>query len=269
MTFLQRTLGQNYKWWYYLRYSAIRILTFKFNIFGFRVGEITEGIFTVFIWQNILAIKVGENINELITYFVIGWIISQSSRILIFNSLPNNIADGSITKNLIQPQKIFQTILTRGFGAGFINGLLTTLSFPVFLIPFWNSLIWNFNPFQILAIIVVLGISMFIRSFVQILSSCVAFWTPEYQGVVSSIEQISKILSGAMVPLYLLGKFSFIQYLPFSFGFYHPMQIYLGKYNNIQIFQTFGGGIIWCLILWITARLVFKAGLKRNEAVGL
>ena len=110
---------------------------------------------------------------------------------------------------------------------------------------------------------------MFIRSFLQIISSSIAFWTPEFQGVVATSELIAKLLSGALVPIYLLGNFSFIKYLPLSFGFYHPMQIYLGKYSQVEILVTFAGGLAWCLALWILARLVFKAGLKRNEAVGL
>ncbi len=269
MTILQRTLGRNYKWFYFFKYTSNRILNYKLNIFGFRVGEIFEGIFTVIIWQNILIGKTNENASQLITYFVIGWIISQTSRTLIFNNLPNNIADGSLTVHLMRPQNLFQVILTRGFGTSFVTGLLTILAFPVLIIPFFNFLIWNTNPIQIIALIVTLGFSMFIRSFLQIISSSIAFWTPEYQGIVSSSELITKILSGSLVPLYLLGNFSFIQYLPFSFGFYHPMQIYLGKYTTFQILQTFGGGLLWCLVLWVLARLVFKAGLKRNEAVGL
>jgi ABC-2 type transport system permease protein len=269
MTFLQQTLGRNYKWWYYFRYSAIRILNYKLNIFSYRVGEVFEAIFTVIIWQNVLIGKTGESASQLVTYFIIGWIISQISRTLIFNNLPNNIADGSITTHLMCPQNMIQVILTRGFGTSFTTGGLTILAFPVLVIPFWNMLIWNTNLLQIVSIIGIIGISMFIRSFSQIISSSIAFWTPEYQGTITTSELITKILSGALVPLYLLGDFSFIQYLPFSFGFYHPMQIYLGKYSQIEILQTFAGGIIWCLVLWILARLVFKAGLKRNEAVGL
>ncbi len=269
MTFLQQTLGTNYKWWFFFKYTSVRILNYKLNIFGYRVGEIFEAIFTVIIWQNVLIGKTNENASQLVTYFIIGWIISQTSRTLIFNNLPNNIADGSITAHLMRPQNIFQVILTRGFGTTFTTGTLTIFAFPLLLIPFWNLLIWNTNLTQIIAIIGVIGTSMFIRSFLQIISSSIAFWTPEYQGVVATSELITKLLSGALVPLYLLGNFSFIKYLPFSFGFYHPMQIYLGKYSQIEILQTFVGGIVWCLVLWILARSVFKAGLKRNEAVGL
>jgi ABC-type uncharacterized transport system permease subunit len=47
------------------------------------------------------------------------------------------------------------------------------------------------------------------------------------------------------------------------------MQIYLGEYTNLEIFYVFLGGLAWCIILYFLAKLVFKLGLKRNEAVGL
>jgi ABC-type uncharacterized transport system permease subunit len=47
------------------------------------------------------------------------------------------------------------------------------------------------------------------------------------------------------------------------------MQIYLGKYSMTEIIYTFFGGIAWCFVLWILARVIFKLGLKKNEAVGL
>jgi ABC-type uncharacterized transport system permease subunit len=47
------------------------------------------------------------------------------------------------------------------------------------------------------------------------------------------------------------------------------MQIYLGKYNFQETLAVFLGGIIWFLVLYFLAKLVFKMGLKKNEAVGL
>jgi ABC-type uncharacterized transport system permease subunit len=47
------------------------------------------------------------------------------------------------------------------------------------------------------------------------------------------------------------------------------MQIYLGKYSNLEIFYTFLGGLVWCIMLYFLAKLVFKMGLKKNESVGL
>jgi ABC-type uncharacterized transport system permease subunit len=44
---------------------------------------------------------------------------------------------------------------------------------------------------------------------------------------------------------------------------------FLGKYSTTEIIYTFLGGIAWCLVLWILAQVIFKLGLKKNEAIGL
>ena len=67
----------------------------------------------------------------------------------------------------------------------------------------------------------------------------------------------------------LMRVYSILIYNPFAYTFYHPMQIYLGKYSQVEILQTFVGGIMWCFVLFILARIIFKKGLKHNEAVGL
>ena len=106
------------------------------------------------------------------------------------------------------------------------------------------------------------------------LKGCVGFWvTNNYNSVpvIQAITVVISILNGAIIPLQMLFKdFDHpMLWTPFAFLLHHPMQIYLGKYSQLEILQTFAGGIIWCLVLFILARIVFKMGLKRNEAVGL
>ena len=113
-------------------------------------------------------------------------------------------------------------------------------------------------------------ISLFLLFLLEISVSFSAFWLTRINGIILNFGFLLAIFSGRNFPLNLLiESFSWNLFNPFAFTFYHPMQIYLGKYSQIEIIQTFVGGIIWCLVLFILARIVFKMGLKRNEAVGL
>jgi ABC-2 type transport system permease protein len=183
--------------------------------------------------------------------------------------LPSEIAEGKITKYLLKPQDFVQMVITRGFGASLAGAFYNLFSVPLILMFFYQNIVWNFSSMHLLAFFVIIMLSMFIRSFYQIISACVSFVTPEYSGIITTSEVIAKIFSGSMVPLSLLGGWSFLKYSPFAYTFYHPMQIYLGKYSTTEILYTFTGGIVWCFILWILARIIFKLGLKKNEAVGL
>jgi ABC-2 type transport system permease protein len=96
-----------------------------------------------------------------------------------------------------------------------------------------------------------------------------AFWLTAFFGSASFFDNLKLVLSGKFFPLNTLTLFKFSFFLPFAFTFYHPMQIYLGKYTNLEIFYVFVGGVIWSIILYFLAKRVFKLGLKKNEAVGL
>ena len=113
-----------------------------------------------------------------------------------------------------------------------------------------------------------------ILTFISYTKGCIGFWfntTSSSYAILEASSIAIGLMSGSVIPLYLVFSefWNPVFWTPFTFLLHHPMQIYLGKYDNIQILQTFIGGIAWCVVLWILARLVFKAGLKKNEAVGL
>jgi ABC-2 type transport system permease protein len=125
------------------------------------------------------------------------------------------------------------------------------------------------NPSLILPSIAMFAVGFLIFLFVDILLGSLAFWLKQIAPLIETRSVLFPFLAGALVLLPTNKFTAFFANLPLSFGVYHPTQIYLAKYSQSEILQTFIGGVIWCLVLWIMARLVFKAGLKRNEAVGL
>ena len=123
---------------------------------------------------------------------------------------------------------------------------------------------WNFVCFMLLAILAYL-----INTMIGITVGLTAFWFTSFHGSASFFDNLKLLFSGKFFPLHALAIFQFSFFLPFAFTFYHPMQIYLGKYDNFQIFWVFAGGVFWCIFLYFLAKFVFKMGLKRNESVGL
>ena len=84
---------------------------------------------------------------------------------------------------------------------------------------------------------------------IGIIVDSATFWlknTRDSDGIHQSISAIIWIFAGVIVPLSKMPQNlgNFLSTLPFSFQLHHPMQIYLGKYNQTEIVQTFAGGII-------------------------
>jgi ABC-2 type transport system permease protein len=120
--------------------------------------------------------------------------------------------------------------------------------------------------------VMVIPFAFLVNYLIGYIIGAIAFYFKDegtYTSFTRAHEAVNNVLVGLIIPLDKLTFLPFAIHLPQAWITHHPMQIYLGKYSTSEIFYTFGGGIAWCLVLWIVARLVFKAGLKRNEAVGL
>jgi ABC-2 type transport system permease protein len=113
-------------------------------------------------------------------------------------------------------------------------------------------------------------ISLFVLLFLELVVSFSGFFLKTVNGLTLNYAFLYGLLAGKLFPLNLLFENFYTNlFNPFAFNFYHPMQIYLGKYDTNQTLMVFAGGTVWCIILYFLAKLIFKLGLKRNEAVGL
>jgi ABC-2 type transport system permease protein len=266
MTFLQNTLGRNYKWWYIISYqfklSSGHFIPFLINT----TIRTIEFLIIVYIW------KVNNSAAAIITYLVIGKMFDKLTFCEIEGQISYMVIKGGLTRFLLLPINFFGYMVCDNVGFNFVRTCFNSLIVLILsLLLFKNDVIFSWN---ILYLIPFFFIAYIVQVFLSFAMGSIAFWSTTNANSTSLIDAVrigSNILSGSIIPLYLIftGLFSFLLYTPFAFTLHQPMQIYLGKYSLTEILQTFLGGILWCLVLWILARLVFKAGLKKNEAVGL
>jgi ABC-type uncharacterized transport system permease subunit len=81
---------------------------------------------------------------------------------------------------------------------------------------------------------------------------------------------VRNILRGGLIQLSRFATiFPFVIWQPFAFVGYHTYNTLLNKYTFQEYFIFLGISIIWNIIVFLLARIVFKLGLKKNEAVGL
>ena len=268
MTFLQQTLGKNYKWWYVAKYNfAVANAGIAANLMS-SIPKIISSLTVIFIWS-----KANPSI-AIFTYLIIGRIYKSFCDGFGDAVVSMNIIDGSLTSEIIRPNDYFSVRFFAYCGRRALRNLLEILTFSATAL----ISVYLFSPIQIsswlnfLFVLLFVPISFFVNFAIGYMIGSFAFFLKnkrEYMSVRESWESIKPILFGLLIPLTEMPFTKFFEFLPTAYFLHHPMQIYLGKYDNAQILQTFGGGIVWCLVLWILARLVFKAGLKRNEAVGL
>ncbi|MEI6728990.1 MAG: ABC-2 family transporter protein [bacterium] len=259
---MQKLLGRNYKWWYLICYYFKLNTTYLWNEIFASIFRIS-GIFSSLVIFTFLQ----QEDAQITTYLIIGGAYFACTDALISWFIGDSIKNGKISRMLILPQNFMIFV----FFSGISVILFLLLTYSIILVPlfvfFSGSLIFSWNIFWLLLF---WPISSTIRLFIEFLVGLSAFWTTEFYGLAYINTIVLQFFSGALFPLYFIStKFPLLNYTPFSILFYHPMQVYLGKYNINQTIFVFLGGIAWCVILYFLAKLVFNLGLKRNESVGL
>lgn len=262
-TFLQKLLGKNYKWFYLVKYWIKSNIIYFWSEVFISINRCITLLGTV-----IIFLYLGKDSNQpILNYLLLGNLFFAITDPVISWFVSGNIKDGKLTKWLMYPMEYTTFLLFVGIANCFYMSLTYLVSLiPIVLLFHQNiSLTGNFG-----LILLCLPIAFVIRFSLQVLAGFSAFWFTEGSGSNHLMQNLENLLSGSMFPLYILPVyFGWLQYSPFAFTFYHPMQIYLGKYNPEQTFWVFLGGIFWCVLLYFLAKWVFKLALKRNESVGL
>lgn len=271
MTFLQQKLGKNYKWWYFVvYYIKTSTSTLRGNFFNI-LSELVKILAVIYIWY------FSGSAIETFSYLLIGQIFKSLGEFYFYNSFSDTIISGKLTPKLLNPISLVASYWVGGIGKRIPYNLVETiapvLAAIIFVLLTGQNIFLNIN-FGGLAIILILFIPLAfsINFLLGYTIGSLAFFIDDKRdswGINNTANNFISVFRGTIIPLDKIPWQHFFTSLPFSFSLHHPMQIYLGKYSQAEIVQTFFGGILWCLGLWILARLVFKAGLKHNEAVGL
>jgi ABC-2 type transport system permease protein len=260
MTFLQRTLGRNYKLWYISKFHFKAVSVYFWSDLFWFLGQATALYTAILIWY------FNNADSSIYSYILIGSLILSFTNCTNYWPIGYDIKGGKITRELLVPMSFFTQRSLQAVGFYFKN-LLYNLIIYLPMIIFLGKFFVFYSLTNFVLTLIFIPIIYLSKLAISITLGCSAFFTIEHGGTCNFYENIFPIASGLVFGLEFLK--SAVWFYPFSYFIYHPVQIYLGKYDTNQIIQTFAGGIIWCLVLWILARLVFKAGLKKNEAVGL
>jgi ABC-2 type transport system permease protein len=269
MTFLQRSLGKNYKWFYIIKYSLLRETGGKIGFLSQYLATIVRNVSTNYVWF------LASADSALFSYLLIGSIYRGIVTNVYYYRLSSHIYEGRITSKLMSPINFFAEQYVTAIGARITKNFFqlggVALAVIICLLTFAKI---DFDWRTIPSVIFMIPITFTLYQLIGTIFGSVAFWVKnsyDFDGIKDSFEAIFIVLVGGIIPLYKLpfGIDKFLELLPTAYIIHHPMQIYLGKYDTVQIIICYLGGIAWCLVLFILARIVFKLGLQKNESIGL
>jgi ABC-2 type transport system permease protein len=258
-TLMQKLLGRQYKWWYIFQFY----LKVAFNNRMVYIFMVLRYLVPVFI---LLTVFYTTGSKSLVSYYLVATLLYYLL-VLPMNisyEMKDGVLFGRYTRLLLLPINFRWYLLAQSIGILSVPTFMRFLIF-IFLFPLLGVQIFFGISTVIALLLAFVGVGIGFGA--ELLIGTTSFWSPDNKFLLQAYQDILAFIAGGIIPL--TGNLSWLSYFPFSFAIYHPMQIYLGKYDTNQTLIVFAGGIAWCIIVYFLAKFIFRLGLKRNEAVGL
>ena len=223
----------------------------------------------VLLWSIIGTGNTGQTYDQLIAYFL----VANGVRELIdalYGKFGSGVIDeikmGKISAYLLQPTHTvvfmyFKHLGTRG----------VTIAFSVLYVIVGMLLA---PPTSVMAglLFLLVVLSGAVICFSQnTMVGCGAFWMTEAKGIKNVVNHISKVFSGALIPLTFFPAVyqKPVMFSPFASYAYLPATLLQTKTVDTFLLWQVGASIIWAVSLFFISRIVWRKGVKRYEAIGL
>lgn len=182
------------------------------------------------------------------------------------------IQKGNLAYELIRPMNISLAWFSRALARRGMTPLMRGL--PLFLcallMPKPYSLVVSDNPKYWIAFMVSVFLSWLVATAITNMMNVISVCLNAVDGLVRLLPIIAFFFSGLILPLPLFPASwqTLILWLPFAGVMDTPIQIVLGRYQGVVLFEMMGRQVMWGIILMVLADWVLKQQLKKAVLQG-
>lgn len=261
------------KYWTYLRIAIKNSSAYKADFILSLIFDATFFFVSFALWKTVYSEGNLNTINsysltQTITYF---FATSILFRLDVSDSIYLNwqVWSGYFTNDLIKPWNV--TLVN------FLDALAEKILefgfyIPVLVVIYLSAKNYIQVPTSqnILFFLVSVILAYFLQVFFNLILHASSLRFGDQQANIDLSVYIALFFSGAFFPLAFLPPkiLTFFQFLPFQNIFYVPIEIFLGKLNTMQIYQSWIITIIWIVVFYFIYKAIYKNGLKYYSGTG-
>ncbi len=254
-----------------------KINEYKFDLLGKTLKPFIRVVILILLWSAVFRASGSETIGGLdktffYTYIIISmFLTSTRSWWDMYEDTQRFIIRGALTGVLSRPLSFYSVIMSRQVPYAVAEMLLLL---PVFGGVIAGSALIGFQFFVPGIVHAFLFIVATLLSVVAALTFyygvCLAmFWFGDIWSLYGIFDGIESIFSGAMMPVTIQSTFNTVSYfLPFRHFVFTPVFIYLEKFSVIESVGQIGLQIVWIVILWFIAGMIYRKGLQKFDSQG-
>jgi ABC-2 type transport system permease protein len=206
----------------------------------------------------------------MITYSILGgMVITAWPWAILVRQVGEQIKTGDVAVFLLKPLRYPLMLLAAETGN--VAFRLLTVVLPV---TFVGALVYGLAPpaslFHGAMYVVFLLLGFSILFALAMIAGLLAFWLLTAFSLEWLLQAVLGLLSGVLVPLWFFppAAAAIIVNLPLAYVAYHPMAVYLGKYDGAESLATFGLGLGWVVVLAGIAAWLWSRAARRLVVQG-
>ena len=264
------------KYYKIFRASLVERMTYRGDFFFGTILRFLPLITTILLWRAIYdgageSRLAGFSYREMIAYLL----LTNISR--MFSSMPGlaggiarDIREGTLKRYMLQPVDMIGYLLC--YRVAHKVAYIVTSFIPYALLFYVCRDYFDGFPdgLTLAAYALSLVLGFLVGFFFEASVGTVGFWFLEVTSLLYIVMTLNFFISGHMLPLDLLPApwGTILKALPFQYMAYFPAVVFLGKVKGMALVYYLLAELFWVLFFLVTARLLYRLGLRRYSAYG-
>jgi ABC-2 type transport system permease protein len=248
---------------------------YRWNFLIRAVFGIVPLLGTIFIWRAVFEARGtdigGYEAGEMIFYFLLTLLVEN----LVTPTedewrIAAEIREGQISALIIKPLNhlAYRTSLFISYRALYTLVILPVLALVFLAFREYLRLPADWTTWP--AFLVSVGLAALIQFFIAYSLAMMAFWILEISTIVFIFYSFEYFLSGQVFPLDIMPGWLqvFLHWSPFTYELFFPVQIYLERVKGAALLEGLAIQAGWAAITFGAARLLWRLGVRKYQAVG-
>ncbi|MDF1487975.1 ABC transporter permease [Tessaracoccus caeni] len=245
-------------------------LTNRGWVFLLQLGAITPPIVSLVVWTGAISAGATPPVppDRLLTWFVLVAVISMVTSSWTATFLADDIRTGRLSIWLVRPCPALLSLAANNVAEKAVKLLFLVPMVAVLALLLRDDVRLPNDPLVWATALVALGCAAVLAFALDVFIGCLGFWFEDVDGIQRIVSLVSRLLSGAVVPLMLLPATvqPALRFQPFRFTLAFPLELLTGAASAhgadlaAMIAWTIGGALLLAL--------VWRRGIRRYEAAG-
>lgn len=212
----------------------------------------------------------GYNQTMILTYIMLSSVIKAVVLSTTTFDIGIIINRGELSNFLIRPINFFRYYMARDFADKALNILFSIGEFIILYLVLRPPIFLQSQSGLLFLTLVSALIGLIIYFYFSIIFGLLGFWTPDTWALRFLTFVIMEFFAGGLFPLDILPQPYYLisSMTPFFYFYFFPLKVYLGQLPMNQIIAGLCAGLIWMVILFLSANYIWHKGLKIYAAEG-